>query len=132
MGIFQPVIIGWNGEDFTIPANKVLGAIAVVEELVTFPELVAMMESGRPRLLLIARAYAGVLRYAGATVTDEETYAGMFNGTQQQQIAEAINALLVMMVPPSAMAEPQGKLKAAAGNLKAAGSGRSKPSTRRR
>jgi hypothetical protein len=116
MAIFQPVELSWDGEVFTIPANRVLGAIAVIEEQITFSELVASSSAGRPPMATIAKAFAGVLRYAGSRVTDEEVYAGMFDQGAQESIALSINTLLVMMVPPGAL-EKHGIAKGAAGGV---------------
>lgn len=134
MAIFQDISLSWNGAEFTIPASRVLGAIAIVEEQITFPELLLAMQSGKPPLATIARAYGGVLRYAGARVSDDETYAGMFDAARQEQVITAINALLVMMVPPDALAKAKritGGEASAPGNSQAAVSRSSKRSSRR-
>ena len=103
MAIFQSITLGWNAQEFIVPSDKVLGAIGVVEDVVTFPELIAMM-SGKPNMSRLARAYGAVLRYAGARITDEEIYDGLFKpGEVHHQIATAINTLLAMMTPPSAL-----------------------------
>lgn len=60
MAIFQDVTIGWKDEQFTIPGNKVLGAIAIVEEHITFTEMIDALGRGRPPLVAIAKAFAGV------------------------------------------------------------------------
>jgi hypothetical protein len=132
MGIFQDVTLVWNGDEFTIPGNRVLGAIAIVEEQITFMELTDALARGRPPLLAIARAFAGVLRYAGASVSDEQAYEGMFSGGNvQRQVIDAINTLLVMMVPSSALAaDPKGAPPL--GKPPAAASKRSRRSTKRR
>lgn len=133
MAVFQDIVLSWKGEDSTIPASRVLGAIAIVEEQITFPELLAAMQRGRPPLATIARAYGGVLRYAGAKITDDETYAGMFDAAEQEQIVASINALLVMMVPPGALAKSNtvtGGEASAPGNSRAAASKSSKRSSR--
>ena len=130
MGIFQPITLGWNGETYTIPADRVLGAIAVVEEHITFMELIAATK-GRPQLVAISRAFAGVLRYAGGNFTDDDVYAGMFKqGSAQQQAINAVNTLLVMMVPPD---ELKGKsAETSSGNSPAAARKQSGRSTKRR
>lgn len=130
MGIFQPINFGWNGKTYTIPADQVLGAIAIVEEHITFMELIAATK-GRPPLVAISRAFAGVLRYAGGDIADDEVYAGMFkHGSAQKQAINAVNTLLVMMVPPE---ELRGKtVETSSGNSRAAVRKSSARSTKRR
>jgi hypothetical protein len=132
MAIFQDVTLAWKDEKFTIPGSKELGAIAIVEEHITFTEMIDALGRGRPPLVAIAKAFAGVLRYAGANVTDEQAYEGMFSGgSLQRKIIDSINTLLVMMVPPSSLAaKTEGVIPS--GNPQAAASKRSKRSTKRR
>jgi hypothetical protein len=127
MAIFQQMTLSWNGRDHTVPADRMLGAIAVIEDIVTFPELIIMM-NGKPNMSRLARAYGALLRYAGAWVGDEEVYDGLFKpGEAQKQIAAAINTLLAMMTPPSAIAEAP-----SSGNRPAAPSSSLKRSSRQR
>lgn len=129
MAIFQPVKLGWNGKDYTIPADRVLGAIAVIEEHISFLELIAATRGHAP-LVAISRAFAGVLRYAGGEISDDEVYAGMFRESAQKQAVDAVNTLLVMMVPPD---ELNGKtVGKSSGNSQAAVVKRSGRSTKRR
>ena len=132
MVIFQDVTLAWKDEEFTIPGNKVLGAIAIVEEHITFTQMIDALGRGRLPLVAIAKAFAGVLRYAGASVTDDEAYEGMFvGGDLQKKVIDSINTLLVMMVPPSQLAaQTEGVIPS--GNSQAAASKRSKRSTKRR
>ena len=74
MAIFQPITLTWAGRDFVVPADRVMGAIGVIEDVVTFPELVGSLQSSKPNMSKLARAYGAVLRYAGASVSDEEIY----------------------------------------------------------
>jgi hypothetical protein len=133
MAIFQNVTLVWNGHSHTIPAERMLGAICTIEDIVTFPELIAMM-NGRPNMSRLSRAYGALLRYAGAIVSDEDVYDGMFKpGEIQQKIVEALNTLLAMMTPPSAIVEAGLKNGAASeGNSEPLPLKSSKPSTKRR
>jgi hypothetical protein len=99
---FEDVKISWAGIDYTIPAHKMMGAIARIEDHVTMPELQRFGERQTVPMTRLASAFASVLRYAGATkVTDEDVYAAMFStdGNAQEAMAEAITVLLGMMVP---------------------------------
>lgn len=109
MGIFDDVKIGWKDKDYVIPAKQVLGAIARIEECITLPELAAFAKRGTAPLVRLSQAYGSVLRYAGADVSDEEVYEGIFaSGDQQTAIVLSVQHLIEMMVPPSE------RLKAAA------------------
>ena len=125
MGVFQPIKLSWHGKNFTVPAERVLGAIASIEEVATFPEIVRMI-NGTPNLSKIARAYGAVLRYAGAVVDDEEVYEGMFQpGSTHMEVLTALNTMVAMMMPPSAIAGA-----ASEGNLDRAKTARSRLSKR--
>jgi len=130
MAIFQPIKLSWHDRDFTIPAERVLGAIAVVEDVATFPDIARMINRGEPNFSKVARAYGALLRYAGASVLDDEVYAGLFNPeTMQAQVLTALNLLAVMMTPPSAILSLGGGA-ASEGNVSRAPKARSKSSKR--
>lgn len=100
MSIFQAVSVSWQGQTFTVPANRVLGAIASVEGVITLHELQAFAQRGTAPTALIAQAFGALLRYAGANCTDEEVYAGMFTSGNTASVLESVMTLLRLMVPP--------------------------------
>lgn len=103
-GVFEDITLEWGGEQHKIRARKVLGAIAVVEDVVTLAELARYAERKTAPLARIAAAYGALLRYAGAAVEDDEVYAGMFGaGVEQSAMVEALAALVGLMTPPAAM-----------------------------
>lgn len=103
MSIFKPVTLQWKGNEYTVAADNVMMMIAKVEDILTLPEL--MNPKGRP-LAKIAMAYGEALRHAGAKVRDDEVYSAMFtHGEQAHAASDAVNGLLMMMVPPSAISE---------------------------
>jgi hypothetical protein len=109
MGAFDEINIGWAGKTYTIPARKALGAIAQIEEVVTFGELLRHAQAGQMPLAKISRGYAAVLRYAGADVTDDDVYLGMFAEVGNQEMAfVAMQGLMEMMIPPSVKARFNG------------------------
>lgn len=111
--IFQPVMLSWKGDDFEVPADRVMMLIAQVEDIVTLPELLS--PKGRP-LAKISMAYGAALRYAGAKVRDDEIYASMFSEGSSESAASAVNGLLSMMLPPSAVeTKPAKKAKRQSG-----------------
>lgn len=102
-GSFDDVTLNWAGIDYTIPANKMMGAIARIEDHITLPELKNFGDRGAVPLSRLASAFASVLRYAGAKVTDEQAYSLMFEGEESQAaMAVSVNLLIAMMVPKSA------------------------------
>jgi len=102
MGSFEDIHLQWADSEYVIRANKVLGAIARIEDVLTLNELQRFSARGTAPMAKLSMAYGAVLRYAGAKVTDEEVYAGMFGstGTGADAVVESISALVAMMVPP--------------------------------
>lgn len=134
MGIFNDIPIGWHDEEFIIPANRVLKAIAAIEENITLHEIFTYSERGAmPPLSKMAMAYGAVLRMAGARVSDEEAYEFMFSGNEQHSAAmDALNGLLSLMMPASKVAEFRDKGKDnKPGNSRRAGAKSSKRSIKR-
>lgn len=99
MSIFNSVTLTWKNKEYTIPPTQVLRAIAIVEDQVTLHELMQYQSRGTVPLSKLSGAFASVLRFAGAKVTDEEVYAAMFTGDGAASTGTAISALLLMMVP---------------------------------
>lgn len=129
MPIFEDVRLSWEGRDYVIPADQVLRVIARLEDVVTLGALHRFLASGVLPLAKIAAAYGIALRAAGAEVTDEHVYAGMFTGRElQKRAAAALTALQTMMIPPEAIRAQMGQ---AAGNARAAASRRGASSPRR-
>jgi hypothetical protein len=136
MAIFQPVTFGWGGKDYTVPAERALGLIAEIEEVMTFIDL--LVNRDKPNLSKLARAYGAALRYAGARVSDDEVYEGLFNpGKLFEEVQQAIAVLLAIMTPPSlasavnSEADPKSGARFG-GNRPAAPARSSKRSSRRR
>jgi hypothetical protein len=105
--MFNPVVLKWGTETYTVPPNKTLMAIATVENVLTLGELHTFSERRAVPVAHIAQAYGALLRFAGARVTDEEVYAGMFGGGDVDANA-AVTSLLAMMLPPAHMASKAG------------------------
>lgn len=104
MAIFEAITLTWQGKEYKIEPNRVMGAIATIEEHVTLKELHENGEQGKLKLVALARGYAAVLQYAGVPVTSEDVYASMFElGTGREMIAGAVSGLISMMVPPSVL-----------------------------
>lgn len=99
--IFEAATLQFHDKSYPVPANRMMGLIAAIEEVVTFHELISQAAAQRVRLTTLAQAFGAALRFAGATATDEEVYAGMFNGgLAAERVADAVSSLLALMVPP--------------------------------
>ena len=110
--IFEDIVLKWGPKkedgrqpEYKIPSNRVMMAIAVIEEHVTLAELGSVMRSGRVPMAKLAGAYAALLRYAGCDVTHEQVYAQLFsdtnNGVSSSAISGIVTGLLMMMMPKS-------------------------------
>jgi hypothetical protein len=140
MGAFEDIELPWSGKTFVIKSNRVMGAIARIEDVITLAELQAYAVKGAAPIAKLSMAYAAVLRYAGAQVTDEEVYEKSFvGGREQEAMVMAIMNLMKMMLPASARArmeaalnDADGEEDADPGNSPAAAKASSKRPIRRR
>jgi hypothetical protein len=130
MSVFQDIELGWNGKQFTIPANRVMGAIARIEEVVTLVELQRCNEANKAPIAKLCMAFGAVLRYAGCMVDDDEVYAGLFEDGKTGNVMESLTVILAMMVPPETLASVQEQPKPGKPRKAAANSSRKR--TRRR
>ena len=98
--IFDPIEMRWMGKDVLIPANRVLRAIAAIEEILPLDQVVRMGVTGHVHIAKCSMAYGAVLRYAGVEVTDEEVYS-RFVGVPAEapEMVRTLQALLMMMLP---------------------------------
>jgi hypothetical protein len=126
MSLFESQTLMWKGETYVIPSNRMLGAIATIEEHLTVNEMV-VAAFGRPSMVKIARAFGALLRYAGCKVSDDEVYQSIFDpqANHVERIQEALAVFLMIMTPPADLTHSPA-MGAASGNRSAA----SKPSKR--
>lgn len=112
MAIFEPVRFEWQGRQYVIPPDRVMRAIAMVENHITINELGAATSGGNIKFTKIADAYAAVLNYAASLheemrqlppVQPEEVYDSLFSTDEAQRISKtsAVTGLLMLMVPTS-------------------------------
>jgi len=131
MGAFDDIPLEWDGVTYTIPANRVLGAVARIEDIITLHELGEYSARGTAPMGKLAKAYGAVLRYAGADLSDEDVYLGMFSGgVSPEAMMVAINGLVGIMVPPAEQVAQTQEKKVRRGRRRGKGSSkkRSKPS----
>jgi hypothetical protein len=120
MGAFDPIEVAWKGRTYTIPPRRVMGAIARIEDVLTFNELQAFERRDTLPLAKLSMAYGAVLRYAGATVADEDVYADMFGQAGAvQQVSEAVIGLMMMMMPRAVRQQIETALAGPGGDDKA-------------
>lgn len=101
--LFKDITLEWRGNEFVIPHNKVMKAIAIVENVITLHELMGFETRGTMPMAKLAMAYSALLSYAGADATEEDVYSAMFVGKGLGAIREAITSLVLLMAPPSAV-----------------------------
>lgn len=112
---WDPVELTWQGKEYVIPPQAIMGAIARVEDHITLFELITASATARPPLGKISQAYASLLRYAGASVQDLEVYSAMFKRDGEPEHTQdtvgraiaAIQMLQKMMTPPDMRPQPQ-------------------------
>lgn len=93
--LFESVEIVWKGKSYTIPPNKVLRAIAKIEDVITLQHL---SNQDAVPMAKVALAFAALLRFAGARVSDDEVYEELFDHHGASALA-VINMLLSLILP---------------------------------
>jgi hypothetical protein len=110
MSVFSDIDLEWRGEVYTIAADRVMKAIAVVEAHITVPEFLMVAVGRQVSVSRLCAAYGAVLRYAGAKVTDEEVYASVFaSGDLQGTIVRSVSEIMKLVIPPGARADAEGQ-----------------------
>lgn len=106
--VFEDITLQWQGTDYVIRSDRVMGAISRIERVVTLYELLQMTAvQGAPSVSAVSMAFASILRYAGCDITDAEVYDGMWEGEElHAKTQAAVEVLLRMMVPPARQAKP--------------------------
>lgn len=99
MGLFDGVSFRWDGKTVTIPPDRLLGALARLEEVVPLGELAAM--GHRARHGKVSEAFAAVLRFAGIEADAETVFARtLLDGEARAEAHGAITALIQSAQPP--------------------------------
>lgn len=107
---FEDVTFSWDGESYTVPANRQLMLIAKIEAALcgdTGRQAIDLLlqKSGPPHAHL-AMAYEAALKYAGADVSEGEVYLAIMEdltlGSAEAltKIQTATLALLSIIAPP--------------------------------
>jgi hypothetical protein len=103
MSRFEDFVMEWKGREYRVPSRSLMGALARVEDHVTLVELQRYAARQTVPLAKVASAFASLLQYAGASVTAEDVYSGMFEdddpNKNQEKVQLALMALMELMVP---------------------------------
>lgn len=109
---FEPVTLQWNGENFTIPADKQMMLIAVIEDALSGgtgrQALSILGQAEGPPYTRLAAAYGAALRHAGANTTDEDVYLTIMQGFADESgdttifIQNAVLGIMAIIAPPVA------------------------------
>jgi len=97
--MFQPARLKWKGDIIEIPPDRVMTAIAAVEEHLTIHELIRYAERGTQPFSKMAQGFSAALRTVGVRVSPEDVYRAMVKGSSDD-IMGHMSALLALMGPP--------------------------------
>lgn len=98
MSIFQDVTLSFANKEYKIEANSIMRCLAQIEDVISLAELT---NKTHVPMVKLSMAYGIALRYAGATVSDEDIYANVFEPGSAHVVQEAVSGLLLMMIPPA-------------------------------
>lgn len=97
MAIFEDIKLSFKGDDYTIPANRVLKTICKLEKEISLAELM----EGNVKPGQLATLFNMILMDAGSEDKSDEIYSTFFASKDSAKNAgNATTALLLMMIPP--------------------------------
>lgn len=107
---FQPVTLHWGDKSYTVQAEDQLRLIAEIEDVLSDSSgraaVSVLMKKGGPSFSRLSMAYAAALRYAGASVSDQEIYLTMQEGladadsSTAEMVQDLVIGLLAIIAPP--------------------------------
>lgn len=110
MSVFDPIELRWKGDQFEIPARRVLASIASVEEILPFGVIAQMANGVNINVSKISQAYGCLLRLAGVKATDEDVYELIIENPDEAGGAREIIWILMTSMLPRKMKERVTKL----------------------
>ena len=119
---FDDVTLGWKGDEFIVPANKMLMLVCKIEDALAGDSgeqaLTVLMRRQGPPQARLAQAYGAALRYAGAHVTDDEVYLSLQSelSTGSAEGIAAIQGAVINLI--AIVSPPLGSVLLAAGEKK--------------
>ena len=107
---FQDVTLSWGEDVYTVPADKQMGLIMVIEDALSGASgrqaIGVLLAPEGPPYSRLAAAFGAALRYAGAETTDADVYLSIINDMADQKadvsvkVQASILALLSIIAPP--------------------------------
>lgn len=114
------LVVKFRGEEFRVPGHKVFPLAEQIEDIATLSEIAGWGKN--PKLVKMARCFGCILRYAGASVSDQEVHSEMMaqikkGGDQGAELvaAQAMAALVAILMDGA----PEGDGEAAEGKSNA-------------
>lgn len=103
---FDDVTLDWKGRTYRIKGTRLMGAIKQIEREITLFELIQYAQRETIPIATLSSAFAILLRYAGASVTEEEIFKE-FDEVMQNSIMNLVHLLVELMTPPKLRAKMQ-------------------------
>jgi hypothetical protein len=95
MAIFEDVELIWAGKTYKVESKQVMQLIGRMEQHIKIKQLI---DPDGPPLSSLATAYGTALRFAGATISDEQVYSYLFeDGTSN--VPAVITGIMMLMMP---------------------------------
>ncbi len=99
--VFKDVHIEWEGQEYIIAKDQVIPAICIIEEFFTMQDLINDMTTGKIKVAKLSCCVCAVLNFAGASLSEDEVFRGLYKGKEtREQITAVIRTLVLMMIPP--------------------------------
>lgn len=100
MAVFRELTINWKGKDYKfVPSMKLMRSIEMGD--ISFTDIAVRTSQGRPPISHIAFVLSKMLASAGCKVSDEDVYAELIGGTQDQ-VTNLISLVLMAFSPSEA------------------------------
>ena len=116
MNQFEPIQLEWRAVKYVIRPDQILQAMRLLEYMdpaVTMSDMARWYSRQQIPKATLAEAYATLLRFAGATVSNDEVFHDYLGGSNAAVLyarsMDVMNTLFRMMVPPEALVEEEGK-----------------------
>jgi len=106
--IFKEIALTWNGKSYHVTPDMRL--INSIEQEVSLSKLAARLHQGDVPIGHMATIISAFLRRAGADASEEDVYAELLTGKNQQIINDAAAAIFESVFPqPKKSEEPKSK-----------------------
>jgi len=123
MGTFKEIGLTWNGQEYVVKPDQVMGLIFAIEEHITLEDMVG----GGVKRARLSLAFSAALNYAGCKASPQDVYNSLFSD-KGLTTAQTVAAILAIVVPPDSVKNIAQKPSAEAGKpQKKAAAGSKKP-----